>query len=234
MRNIAEHMKLVQRKALAKSARIGSNGPEGASSTVPPAESIDWLFGQLRAIYRETWDRAHADGTVASVKEQWALALAGLSRQNVAYGLAQTRTAPKPWIPTPGEFRARCLPDPTAIGLPDWETAYEIVTGVRPWNGAHDVVWNAQQECGPHDLRTEPRHTVAPRFRRIYERMCAAVMAGDPKGEIKRPPRHAGLRLTYDRRHRKRTPEQTGSGKAAIAGLRASGALGRRPEAGDG
>jgi hypothetical protein len=72
-----------------------------------------WL--RMAAIYPHRWvsgvgdSPERPDGTLKAQGDEWLRAIAGLSEDQIAAGLEACRLSSSAYVPTPAEFRGRCL-----------------------------------------------------------------------------------------------------------------------------
>lgn len=77
------------------------------------------LWVRMAAIYPHRWvsgvgeSPEREDGRLKPQGDEWMRAIAGLSEDQIAAGLEACRLHGTPYVPTPAEFRGRCL------GIPD-------------------------------------------------------------------------------------------------------------------
>jgi hypothetical protein len=77
------------------------------------------MWVRMAAIYPHRWvagvgeSPEKPDGTLKAQGDEWMRAMAGLSQEQIAAGIEACRLSSSPFVPTPAEFRGRCL------GLPD-------------------------------------------------------------------------------------------------------------------
>lgn len=76
-----------------------------------PAAWMERLQSKMTAIYGHRFTSLFPDGdSMSEWRDTWGRALAGLSGEQIAQGLAKLATGTDGWPPTSGEFRALCVP----------------------------------------------------------------------------------------------------------------------------
>ncbi|MCP4596160.1 replication protein P [Neptuniibacter sp.] len=144
------------------------------------------------------------------------------SHEQVAMGVRQARKDPSDFFPSVGKFVSWCTPDPTEIGLPNVEAAYQEAAdkyrspSKKPWS--HPAVYHAGKTTGWTMVGTAPRIEAFPIFKKAYEEICKQAMAGVtftiPKPEANKLEQH-------DNGKKVNTEQNKRAGNATLAMLKA-------------
>lgn len=167
---------------------------ESAPQTERLSQSlIDRLWLKMAELYGQRWTASF--GVSADQSHAWAAALAGLTGQQLATGLAVlARSADEQlrrWPPSAPEFRALCEQrSPDAFGLPDVEVAFReacrnahpAMANAQRWS--HSAVFHAASESGFYNLTTLRMADARRLFERNYAIACRMVMDGQTLREI--------------------------------------------------
>ena len=129
----------------------------------------------MEEIYPHRWS-ATLGAPGSSAFRTWGRALADLSSEQLARGVGQCITRADPWPPSLPEFRAMCLGDARALGVPAEEEAY-LAACRAEWS--HALIWHAAQAVGVHTLRTQSEAQTRPRFVAAYRELIARRGAGE-------------------------------------------------------
>lgn len=159
----------------------------------PPKRLVRDLWVRMAGMYGYKWtsafgdspehgdDSGHTPGDLTIAGEMWSLALAGLSRAQVAQGIRRCLVSSDRYIPSAPEFRA------LAMGIP---TEARVRLVIKDINKLEDpqllsfcrLVWTF---IDGWRFRTADRHTEAMMVRDAYELAREHVMAG---GGLPAPP----------------------------------------------
>ena len=130
----------------------------------------------MRIVYTQRWSASITDDVIEEATDVWTRALAGVTPEQVACGVKKIEAATDGWPPTPGQFRAMCLPTAEDLGLPDRETAWKQVTGNAKIT--HAVVWHVRELLGSWDLKNMPAAATRPKFDREWAFAVGQAAAG--------------------------------------------------------
>jgi nucleotide-binding universal stress UspA family protein len=118
----------------------------------------------------------------------WGKALAGISGQQIAYGmkLCTQRTGEQAaWPPSAPEFRDMCLASQSTLGIPDvaaaWREAVEASSDVINWKFSHPIVQEAAKLTDWYSIRhgIPKAETVQNRFNKRYADLAAKLQRGE-------------------------------------------------------
>ncbi len=141
--------------------------PDEPASTVKPNGLLaDYLWLHMTGLYGHKWSSSFGDDPRSVGGKEWALTLAGLTRDQLDAGLAVCRTAGEDWPPSAPAFKARCLGIPT---LPSVRLDRERVT---PFTR---LVWSY---LDGYAMRHAASDKAERMFRDAYELAREHVMAG--------------------------------------------------------
>ena len=125
--------------------------------------------------YAKNYKRELLDSLVHSGINDW---------QMIERGLMTAKSNGNDFLPNPGKFVEWCKLQVEDFGLPSVEEAYREAsrelgkhTMVRSWT--HPAIYSAACECGTAFLKSETEKKALPAFTKVYERICARVMAGE-------------------------------------------------------
>lgn len=126
----------------------------------------------MRVVYSYRWSSSITDDLLEDAANVWTRVLAGITPDQVAKGVAKVEASADGWPPTPGQFRALCLPTPADLGLPDRETAWQQAVGNAKLS--HPVVWHVRERVGAWNLKNLPQAAT----RRKFDDAWAEAVAG--------------------------------------------------------
>lgn len=133
----------------------------------------------MAGMFAGRWTSQYGESDAEGV---WSRALAGLTGEDVARGVARVAGSGMEWPPAAPEFRSLCEPTPDLICAPSVARAYaEACRNAHPaatriWS--HQAVWHAAVEVGLQALNRLPELTALPRFERAYIGAVRLVLDG--------------------------------------------------------
>lgn len=159
------------------------------------------MWVRMAAIYPHRWvtgvgeSPEREDGRLKPQGDEWMRAIAGLSDEQIATGLEACRLHGTPYVPTPAEFRGRCL------GIPDLAVVRDEID-TRSWSRFSRLVWLGGVDSNGvrwpgldrSNYLTEPKSAGMKLLEMSYRRAYDHVMRGGelpelPVAEIAEEPR---------------------------------------------
>lgn len=137
------------------------------------------LWVLMAGMFASRWTSQYGESDAEGV---WSRALAGLTGEDVARGVARVADSRAEWPPSAPEFRAMCEPTPDLIGAPSVARAYAEAcrnahpVATRVWS--HQAVWHAALDVGLQALNRLSESVALPRFERAYMAAVRLVLAG--------------------------------------------------------
>lgn len=144
---------------------------------------INMLFARFALIYGHKFESQYSDEEkIQRAKREWALSLAGTSRELVEYALERCKLELS-WPPTIADFVRYLEPIPEALGLPPTRDAYleacqnSHAPLQRHWS--HAAVQLAARDTGYFKLRSEPERHTWPAFQSAYQDLVKRLADGE-------------------------------------------------------
>lgn len=169
----------------------------GIESSPASATLMEKLWVMMAGLYGHKWISSYGTsdiklddaGNPRPDSGIWGKALAGISGQQIAYGmkLCTQRTGEQAaWPPSAPEFRDMCLAGQSTLGIPDitaaWREAVEASTDPTQWKFSHPIVHEAGRLTDWYSIRNgiPKAETVQNRFNKRYADLTAKMQRGEP------------------------------------------------------
>ena len=119
--------------------------------------------------------RFKSDEAIEIFVDDWYSELRKLSLEELRAGFGKVKDQFKKWPPELLEFIHLCELDYKDLGLPDYETAYEMALK-RDWT--FPFVWHVMQEADSFKVRTKPEKFAKQRFKDAYDKLLKQAAGG--------------------------------------------------------
>jgi hypothetical protein len=144
---------------------------------------LDKFWARMSEIYGHRWVSSYG----AAPSDTWARGLAGMTREQLARGLAACLKTGYEWPPTLPGFCKLCL---TIPGVPSedeaWADALQIARRWKqPHQSQHAAVWHALSQIG--DFNGIDEEVLEKRFRKNYEQATRMLATGGELSPIPQP-----------------------------------------------
>lgn len=132
----------------------------------------------MSIIYTYRWNSQFANEDLAKDEAVlvWFDALRDLSVYNLKRGLDECAKSLNGYVPTPGEFRDRCLPSIQELGIPDIDDAW-VIANSEPWK--FPVVWHTVNAIGSYVFKHGNQKDIQFKFATTYAKFVQRAREGE-------------------------------------------------------